>query len=64
MTLKVKMSNGDIHYVERANRSSEDLLEHLMIADGGWVHVDVKDGYSYGIWLNTAQIVSIEEGYR
>ncbi len=59
--LSVVMTTGEELIVFAVNGSKEDALQHLMIADGGWVHADVR-GYGPGdVWLNTANIVSIKE---
>lgn len=59
--LQVILTTGEELIVYSVNGSTVDALQHLMIADGGWVHADVR-GYGPGdLWINTAQIVSIKE---
>lgn len=59
--LQVILTTGEELIVYSVNGSKEDALQHLMIADGGWVHADVR-GYGPGeLWINTANIVSIKE---
>ena len=59
--LSIVMTTGEEMIVYSVNGSHEDALSHLMVADGGWVHAEVRGYGPDDVWLNTAQIVSIKE---
>ena len=59
--LAVRMANGDELTVTAVGDVRINLKSRIMISGGDWIYVHAKGRSPRGLWINTAQIVSIEE---
>lgn len=59
--LAVRMANGDDLIVTAVNGCRICLKSSIVTSRGEWIHATVKGYGPRGLWINTAQIATVEE---
>ena len=59
--LAVRMANGDDLIVTAINGCRVYLKSRIVTSKAEWIHVNVKGYGPCGLWINTAQIATVEE---